>query len=116
MLNAFFNFLSSLPDEIQLTQEAFDHALFITVMTNQYFESELSVAGGRLDLHSKAPEVDDFIIEIKHHQKNQNLTKMIQLAFDQIIDNIISISMENITESEKLKNRLDHWRGARCDN
>jgi hypothetical protein len=53
-------------------------------MADQYFESELSGAGGRLDLHLKEPDGDDFVIEIKYRQKNQNLATMIQLAFDQI--------------------------------
>ncbi|MDR2140655.1 MAG: PD-(D/E)XK nuclease domain-containing protein, partial [Deltaproteobacteria bacterium] len=83
---AFESFLSHIPYEIHQAKEAFYHALFIAAMAmaDQYFESELSVAGGRLDLHLRDSEGDDFVIEIKHRQKNQNLTKMIQLAFDQI--------------------------------
>ncbi|MDR2140366.1 MAG: ATP-binding protein [Deltaproteobacteria bacterium] len=83
---AFESFLSNVPYEIHRPQEAFYHALFIAAMAmaDQYFESELSVAGGRLDLHLKEPDGDDFVIEIKYRQKNQNLATMIQLAFDQI--------------------------------
>ncbi|MDR2142347.1 MAG: PD-(D/E)XK nuclease domain-containing protein, partial [Deltaproteobacteria bacterium] len=83
---AFESFLSHIPYEIHQAKEAFYHALFIAAMTmaDQYFEPELSVAGGRLDLHIKGPEGDDFVIEVKYLQDNENLEDKVQAAFGQI--------------------------------
>ncbi|MDR2141375.1 MAG: ATP-binding protein [Deltaproteobacteria bacterium] len=83
---AFESFLSNIPSELHKPEEAFYHALFLTAMAmaDQYFESELSVAGGRLDLHLKEPEGDDFVIEVKYLKEKENLEEKLREAFDQI--------------------------------
>jgi hypothetical protein len=85
-ITAFKSFLSHIPYEIHQSKEAFYHALFITAMAmaDQYFESELSGAGGRLDLHLNDPEGDDFVVEVKYLKENENLEEKVQEAFDQI--------------------------------
>ncbi|MDR2142146.1 MAG: PD-(D/E)XK nuclease domain-containing protein [Deltaproteobacteria bacterium] len=83
---AFDSFIANFPYQIHQAREFFYPALFILAMAlaDQYFESELSVAGGRLDLHLKEPRGDDYFIEIKYREAEEDLEKKTQEAFDQI--------------------------------
>ncbi|MDR2140440.1 MAG: ATP-binding protein, partial [Deltaproteobacteria bacterium] len=83
---AFASFIANFPYQIQQAKEFFYQALFISAMAlaDQYFESELSVGGGRIDLHLKEPQGDDYVIEIKYREANENLEKKTREAFDQI--------------------------------
>jgi hypothetical protein len=83
---AFENFISNFPYQVLMAREFFYQSLLISAMAlaDQYFESELSVGGGRIDLHLKEPQGDDYVIEIKYRQEDEDLEKKIQEAFDQI--------------------------------
>jgi hypothetical protein len=83
---AFKSFIANFPYQIQMAKEFFYQALLISAMAlaDQYFEPELSVGSGRPDLHLKEPLGDDYVIEIKFREANENPQKKIQEAFDQI--------------------------------
>jgi hypothetical protein len=86
---AFASFIANFPDQIQKGKTEFLYqAIFISAMAlvDQNFESELSVGGGRLDLHLQGPHGDDYVIEIKCREANDNLEKKTREAFDQIED------------------------------
>jgi hypothetical protein len=80
---AFSSFIANFPYQIQQTKEFFYQALFISAMAlaDQYFESELSVGGGRIDLHLQEPQGDDYVIEIKYREANENLENKTREAF-----------------------------------
>ncbi|MDR2140975.1 MAG: ATP-binding protein [Deltaproteobacteria bacterium] len=83
---AFASFIANYPYQIQMAKEFFYQALLISAMAlaDQYFESELSVGGGRIDLHLREPQGDDYVIEIKYREAHENPRKKTREAFDQI--------------------------------
>jgi hypothetical protein len=68
VLESFQTFLANVPEMLHIPYEAYYQTIFILVlaMANQAYESEGQAGDGRFDVHFKADNGDDFVIELKH--------------------------------------------------